>query len=85
MEFKKKIMNHQVCYVSGIYKCIEYGGNWLAYFKPFGWKNWGNSCERNSKGNSVSYTSLKEAKEACERHLAKFGSNPEQNDRIHTR
>ena len=72
LHFKKTILNHMPCYISGIYKCVNYGGEWFAFFIPKGWECWGNSCEYNSSGiaKSQTYKTLAEAKAACSRHQA---------------
>lgn len=72
LHFKKTIINCMPCYISGIYKCVNYGGEWFAFFIPKGWKTWGNSCEHNSTGiaKSQTYKTLAEAQAACSRHQA---------------
>jgi hypothetical protein len=81
MEFKKKIINHQEIYISGIYKCVKYD-KWYAYFKPVGWMNWGNSCERTPMDSSRSYNSLKGAQAACKRHKRRYPEDPQAFDKI---
>ena len=81
MKFTKTIMSHQECYISGIYKCVNYDG-WRAYFKPSGWSNWGMACERTNIGNSVKYSTLEQAQDACKRHHKQFGNHPGQFDRF---
>lgn len=82
MEFEKTIMCHQECFVSGVYKCINYSG-WRAYFKPAGWKNWGMACEKKPHEEaSKRFRTLKQAQRACGRHLKRFGATPQQFDRL---
>lgn len=83
MEFEKTIMQHQECFISGIYKIVKYG-KWRAYFKPYGWKSWGNTCECTSENRheSKAYKSVKEAIAGCKRHAKKFGENPGEFDTI---
>lgn len=71
MQWSEEIMNHIPCHISGIYKCVNYGGAWFAFFKPKGWECWGNSCEISDRGASKTYDTLDDAKEACERHNKK--------------
>lgn len=82
MKFEKRTIDHMECFVSGIYKCIQYGKKWYAYFKPEGWKNWGNACEYTSYEKSREYKTLKQAQKACERHLKRFGNKPQSNDKV---
>jgi hypothetical protein len=49
-----------------------------AYFKPFSWKNWGNSITH----PHGFFTSIEDAKAECEKHLKKYGKKPNQWDRI---
>lgn len=81
MEFTKEIMFAQECFISGIYKCVKYD-KWGAFFKPVGWVNWGNACERTQTDNSRKYKNLKAAQAACRRHLKKFGTSPKASDKI---
>ena len=57
------------------YEVQKYGSKWTAYFKPDGWKVFGNSCEVTPMNHSVEYDSKVEAQEACERHSIKFGND----------
>lgn len=80
--------------VCGIYKIVKYfhGNNeWFAYFKPDTWENWGNSCEAMKTWNgdhtdtylfSISYNTIEEAVEACNRHRLIFGEKPYYTNRI---
>lgn len=57
---------------SGIYKIVRYNRHldndhrpaYNAYYKPKGWKNWGNRVDR----KTLCYRTLKQAKAACEVH-----------------
>lgn len=62
-------------FVCGIYKIVRYGKcvdsmqrGWNqiyhAYYKPDGWKNWGNHVDKVTPG----YKTLTEAKTACMNH-----------------
>jgi hypothetical protein len=81
MEFKHEVMQYQDVWISGIYKCVKYG-QWVAFFKPAGWPNWGNSCERTNFESSRKYKSLKGAMAACKRHARKFPNHPEAHQKI---
>lgn len=70
---------------AGIYKITlypedsenKYKPSYRAYFKPHGWKNWGNCVAVNPKV----YNTLTEAKAACQQHADKY-EQPYENDRI---
>lgn len=83
MKFVKTEMNLTECYISdtNIYKCINRQG-WRAYFKPTGWKSFGNTCEY-TRGvhESKAYKTLKQAISACIRHAKTFGNNPNSGDK----
>ena len=80
MKFQKEIRQGMECYISGIYKCVKYG-EWHAFFKPDGWPNWGNSCERTHIEKSKCYKTLKDAQAACKRHAKSF-DNPTDFDKL---
>ena len=73
----------------GIYKITFYEpyetdatifkGYYGAYFKPHGWKCWGNSVRKGVVG--VGYKTLEDAMADCEAHAALF-SDPRENDVI---
>lgn len=75
---------------AGIYKITKYDeittgryrrtAFYHAYFKPVGWKNWGNHVDRRVKGDE-GYDSLEEAQRACVRHAAQFRT-PYENDSL---
>lgn len=82
MLFTKTNMHSAECYISGRYKCVQYGKEWFAYFIPAGWENWGNSCERTNSKSSKPYKTLAAAKDACRRHFAAFPSTAAPNDKL---
>lgn len=49
-----------------------------AYFKPHSWKSWGNNILSGGKF----FKSSLDAKIGCERHLGKYGNDPNECDRI---
>ena len=63
-----------VSWYCGIYKIVLYTDSsvnkgkdiYCAYYKPDGWKNWGNRVNPRVEF----YTTLKDAVRACERHAA---------------
>ena len=75
---------------SGIYKITKYDAIltgkyrrtafFRAYFKPVGWKNWGNAVDR-SVTPEDGYATLDQAIQACERHAARF-PHPYEHDRF---
>lgn len=75
---------------SGIYKITKYNeiltgkyrrtAFYRAYFKPRGWKNWGNAVDR-SVSPEDGYATLEESQQACERHANRF-PKPSENDRF---
>ncbi len=80
------------CWFSGIYKIVVYSDHingygtgapiYYAYFTPRGWKNWGNSVNFSAdRVKNSSLTSLKAAKEACEKHANMF-PDPTQSDKV---
>jgi hypothetical protein len=79
---KMKFTETDGAWFSGRYKCVNYGGKWFAYFKPFGWKNWGNSCQKTARMESVQYATLAEAQAACRTHFSRYGERPKAIDRI---
>lgn len=75
MNFKIDRSNGYIKWYSGIYKIRYYRDCaesyrlkckrvFYAFFKPKGWKNWGNRVEPHVEG----YRSFDEAVRACERH-----------------
>jgi len=82
MEFKKTEIAGCECYIlNDTHKCVKYGEHWFAYFKPKGWKSFGNSC-RLELGESKKYTSLEDAKKECLTHLEKYGEYALSNCRL---
>jgi hypothetical protein len=53
-------------------------GDWSAFFLPFGWTNFGNNCRN---GNAY-YKTAEDAKADCQEHLAKFGANASEWERL---
>ena len=49
-----------------------------AYFKPYGWKNWGNRVAV----NVPFYQTLEEAQTACAKHAERWPDRPYENDRF---
>lgn len=78
MKFVKTEMDLIECYISGIYKVVNYGGKWMAFFKPSGWPSWGNACAKTPAGNTMGFNTIKQAQRACDTHLKSFGDNPSQ-------
>jgi hypothetical protein len=68
MKFKKTLINYVPCHISGLYKCVNYGGHWFAFYKLRLSDPWGNSCYHTTMGNSERYKTLAEAQQACEKH-----------------
>jgi len=85
MKFNKATKGHDAlmgAFISdnGQYKCVKYGEHWKAYFKPIGWVNFGNACERRHtqhSGESQDYKGKRNAIAACKRHFNKYGINPQ--------
>lgn len=75
---------------SGIYKITKYESItkgaytrrvfYRAYFKPVGWKNWGNSVDRTTTPE-CGYWTLEDAQKACKQHAEQW-ENPRENDRF---
>jgi hypothetical protein len=74
------------CWFSGIYKVVCYPAEsyrpqtiFYAYFKPHGWKSWGQSVINATK---TDFISLEDALEACERHFKTYPAQPLMNNKI---
>ena len=78
MQFIKQEDGYFDEHISGIYKIKKYDNKWYAFFKPMGWVNWGNSCEKTRIGESSTYKTMIKAQRACIRHKHEFGDNPNQ-------
>ena len=85
MKLKETIKHYQTMFLSdcGNYKVVKYG-DWHAYFKPTGWKAFGNSCEKVNDGwaESKQYTTSAKAMTACRRHHKKFNGDLYQYNRL---
>lgn len=89
-KWRKEIMfdgAYTFYYLGDHRKVVEYPKDNLgpskiyAYFRPIGWNNFGNSCERENNQSKV-YKTVKEAKAACEAHFKKFGERPHHTARL---
>jgi hypothetical protein len=69
--WKRRRINYISFITNGIYKVVKYGKFWFAYFKPVGWKCWGQSCEHEF-GKSKAYSTMKDAIKACEKHSLNY-------------
>jgi len=71
------VSSAEIGHIQGVkcFKVVNYGGKWFAYFRPMGWKNFGNSVSKYA-GASNHFQDKNEAKRACIRHADTFGPLP---------
>ena len=80
LKFQTVTENHQTFKKSlcGKYKVVRYGGGFYAFFKPDGWNNFGNSCEKNKASESRKYKNENAGIAGAQRHHKVFGDNLQQ-------
>lgn len=67
-QWKKATENYIPSYRLGNdLKVVQYGDYWFAYYKPEGWKNFGNSIEHSTFG-SKRYSTKEQAMKVCENY-----------------
>ena len=80
MNFTKINPYEDVSYwISGIYKIVSYrAGEFHAYYMPDHYKNWGDHPEPETDNGKYGtcWSTLKKAKEACERHARNHQPKP---------
>lgn len=85
LSFKEEIGNYETDWYSenGQYHIAKTSSKrFYAYFKPYNWSNFGQSCQLTSSGASKGYKTFTQSQVVCEKHFEKYGDKPSQWDRV---
>jgi hypothetical protein len=59
-----------------VLECVKYSDGWYMFFRPAGWKNFGNAVMKTPRGSVHKVDTLRAAVAICQTHFDTFGARP---------